>query len=320
MPHATGDSDRRLRVLFCGTPEFAIASLNHIVESRHDVVGVVTVPDRPQGRGRKLAPSPVKSRALELDVPLGQPESLDDPRFLEWVSALRPDLIAVVAFRILPAAFYNRVPLGAVNLHASLLPAYRGAAPIARALMDGREETGVTTFQIARKVDTGGVLLQVRVPITPTDNAGTLSGRLAETGAALLVQTIDGLAAATLHPTPQDPALATRAPKLTAEDRPIRWTEPARTSHNRVRALAPQPAATFRRTNKVLKVLETDYDPSPRTEPPGTVLTHDSGDALTVVTGEGTLLIRKLQPPGKPAMDADAYLRGNPVEPGEHLD
>jgi len=308
-----------LRLLFCGTPEFALPSLAKLANSRHKLVGVVTVPDRPQGRGRKLKPSAVKTAAAERGHETWQPDRLDNPEFLARVQTQAPDLIVVVAFRILPTAFYSLARLGAVNLHASLLPAYRGAAPIARALMDGCSETGVTTFQIAPRVDTGGILLQRHVAISPNEDAGELSGRLAEAGAELLLETVDGLAAGILTPSPQNDALATRAPKLNADDRPVRWHEPARTSHNRVRALSPLPGATIRRNNKVLKVLETDFDSSPVSEPPGTVLRHAGGDAIAVATGLGTLRIRRLQPEGKPVMKADAYLRGNPVTPGERL-
>lgn len=309
-----------LRVIFCGTPEFALPSLRALRASGHPLVGVVTVPDRAQGRGLKAQPSPVKRLAESWDVPIWQPEQLDEAEFLAAVEAVTPDLILVVAFRILPKELYGLARCGAVNLHASLLPAYRGAAPIARALMDGCDRTGVSTFQIERKVDTGGVLLQREVAIASQDNADTLSGRLAEVGAELVIETLDALAAGTLTPQSQNHALATRAPKLTAEDRPIRWHEPARVSHNRVRALAPRPGATVRNNAKTWKVLETDFDSAPIDQPPGTVLAALPETGIAVATGLGTLRLLTVQPESRPAMRADAFLRGHPMAPGERFE
>ena len=309
-----------LRVLFCGTPEFALPSLRTLKESRHTLVGVVTVPDKPQGRGRQVAPSPVKELAISWGIEPWQPEELDANEFLASVRRAAPDIIIVVAFRILPEALYEIPRFGAVNLHASLLPAYRGAAPIARALMDGCTETGVTTFQIARTVDTGGILTQKHVAVLTSDNAGTLGRKLADIGADLVLETLQGLASGTLTSKPQDDALATRAPKLTADDRPIRWQEPAQKSHNRVRALAPAPGATVRRTGKMLKVLETEYRNTPVHEEPGTILNLPDERGIAAATGQGVLILRKLQPEGKAVMAAEAYLRGNPVTPDERLE
>lgn len=309
-----------LRVVFCGTPDFAVPSLLRLRQSRHTLVGIVTVPDRSQGRGLKAQPSPVKRTAMDWELPIWQPEALDDEGFLAAVKAARPDLLLVVAFRILPEAFYGLCRLGAVNLHASLLPAYRGAAPVARALMDGCEKTGVSTFQIDRRVDTGGVLLQREVEVAAGDNAETLSLRLAEEGAGLAVETLDGLEAGTLAPEPQNHALATRAPKLTAEDRPIRWHEPARVSHNRVRGLAPRPGATVRKNTKTWKVLATDFDSAPVDAAPGTVLAALPQTGIAVATGMGTLRLLTVQPESRPAMGADAFLRGHPISPGERFE
>jgi methionyl-tRNA formyltransferase len=178
----------------------------------------------------------------------------------------------------------------------------------------------VTTFQIARKVDTGGILMQKRVEVAPLDNAGTLGQKLADVGADLVMQTLQGLAAGTLIPKPQDDALATRAPKLTADDRPIRWHEPAQVSHNRVRALAPAPGATVRRNDKMLKVLETEYRNTPTHQEPGTMLNLPDATGLAVATGQGILILRRLQPEGKAVMSAEAHLRGNPVVSDERLE
>jgi len=309
-----------LRVLFCGTPAFATPSLAAAAQSGHRLVGVVTVPDRPQGRGRTLRPSPVKQAALSLRTGIYQPEALDDGAFLEQVQKLRPDILLVVAFRILPEALFGLPPHGAVNVHASLLPRYRGAAPIARALMDGATRTGVTTFQIVRRVDRGGILLQRSMDIDPADHAGSLTERLSHAGAKLAIDTLDGLETGTLQPTPQDNALATRAPKLTPDDRPIRWDQPARTSHHRVRALAPVPGALVRLEGKMIKLLESEFDTEPATAAPGTVMDPDAPRGLAVATAEGTLYLRRLQPEGKGKMPVSAWLRGHPLARGARFD
>ena len=309
-----------LRILFCGTPQFAVPSLEHIVTSRHSVSAVVTVPDRPQGRGQKAAPSAVKTRALELGLPVMQPEALDAADFLAFVRGEACDLLVVVAFRILPEALFGLPRLGAINLHASLLPAYRGAAPVERAIMDGCRETGVTTFQIARKVDEGGVLYQRTVPIEESDNSGRLARRLSITGADVLLETLDGLESGALTPVPQNHALATRAPKITADDRPIRWDQPAAVSHHRVRALAPRPGATVRRQGKQLKVLETEFDPGSELAPPGVVAALEDPRGIAVGTGQGTLYLREVQPEGRGAMQASAWLRGTSLARGDRFE
>jgi methionyl-tRNA formyltransferase len=309
-----------LRVLFCGTPEFALPTLHAVAASPHMLVGVVTAPDRPKGRGLKPAPPALKRAAEALGLPVWQPEDLTEPAFLEAVRQGAPDILLVVAFRILPEALFRGPRFGAVNVHASLLPEYRGAAPIARALMDGRDRTGVTTFQIVHRVDRGGILLQRTMPIAPEDNAGTLSEKLARAGAELALETLDGLAAGALSPRPQDDALATRAPKLTAADRPVRWGEPARVSHNRVRALAPHPGAVVRRKDKYLKVLETEYSSVPVAQAPGHVIDRERPDGIAVATGEGTLVLRLVQPEGKKVMTVAAYLRGHPLSPDERFE
>lgn len=309
-----------LRVLFCGTPEFAVPTLDTLVASRHRVVGVLTVPDRPQGRGLKPAPSAVKERALKLGLPLWQPEGLDQPELLDSVRETACDILVVVAFRILPPELFGLPRLGAINLHASLLPAYRGAAPVERALMDGCLETGVTTFQIARRVDEGEVWMQRAVAIEASDNAGRLAARLATAGADLVLETLEGLAEGRLSPVQQNHALATRAPKITAEDRPIHWDQPAAVSHHRVRALAPRPGATARIQGKQLKVLETDFDPDADVAPPGVVAALDRLRGIAVGTGRGTLYLRQVQPEGRGAMEVSAYLRGYPMQTGDRFE
>lgn len=309
-----------LRVLFFGTPEFAVPTLNAVVQSPHELVGVVTVPDKPQGRGRTVRPSAVHVCAKHLEVPVMQPGALDDPSFLAEVNSAAPDIMLVVAFRILPETLYAIPRLGAINVHASLLPEYRGAAPIARALFDGRQETGVTTFQIVRRVDRGGILLQQRVTIASTDNAGTLGKKLSILGSELAIKTLAGLEDDSLSASAQNPAQATKAPKLTSNDRPIRWHESAQVSHNRVRALAPAPGAFIRRNGKILKVLETTYDSKVATGEPGEVIDPGHSEGIAVSTGAGTLFLRQLQPEGKSIMPAAAYLRGRPIAAGARFE
>jgi methionyl-tRNA formyltransferase len=309
-----------LRVVYCGTPEFAVPTLEALVASRHTVAGVITIPDRPQGRGLKRAPSAIKKRALELGLPLRQPERLDDPGLFSFLREEACDLLVVVAFRILPPSLFECPGRGAMNLHASLLPAYRGAAPVERALMDGCRETGVTTFQIAQKVDEGGILLQRTIAIDPEENAGRLAARLSIAGSQLVLDTLDGLEAGDLRPLPQNHALASRAPKITADDRPLRWEEPAVVSHHRVRALSPRPGAIVRSKGKLLKVLESGFDPDAGSAPPGEVAAIESLRGIAVGTGRGTLFLKQVQPEGKGAMTASAFVRGYPLKPGDRFE
>ena len=223
-----------MRLVFMGTPDFASASLEALLRSDDSVVGVVTQPDRPKGRGQTLTPSPVKLLAQRAQIPLLQPLKMKDPEFLQALAGWKPDLIAVAAFgRILPPAILSLPPHGCINVHGSLLPKYRGAGPIQWAIINGETETGITTMLMDEGMDTGAMLLQEAIPITPDDTAGTLSPRLAELGGRLLVETIARLKAGTLVPRPQDASLATLAPLLKKEDGVIDWALPATALANR---------------------------------------------------------------------------------------
>ena len=235
-----------LRIVFMGTPEFAVPSLRALVRSGYNVVGVVTTPDKPAGRGQKLHESDVKIAARELELPILQPEKLRDPAFVSAMEELRPDLGIVIAFRMLPEVVWAMPRLGTFNLHASLLPQYRGAAPINWAIINGETETGVTTFLLNHEIDKGGIIGQIRVPILPEDNVGTLYERLMTTGTSLVTETVDRIAAGEIRPVEQqhiDEATLRPAPKIFKEDCRIDWSWEGRRIVNFVRGLSPYPAA-----------------------------------------------------------------------------
>src|SRR4026207_506074 len=233
-----------MRLVFMGTPDFASASLEALLKSDNSVVGIVTQPDRPKGRRQILTPSPVKLLPQREQIPLFPPPNLKDPEFSQTLADWKPDLIAVAAFgRILPSAILSLPPRGCINVHGSLLPKYRGAGPIQWAIINGETETGITTMLMDEGMDTGAMLLQEAIPITPNDTVGTLSPRLAELGGRLLVETIAQLKAGTLVPRPHDASQATMAPLLKKEDGVIDWALPATVLVNRVRGLSPWPGA-----------------------------------------------------------------------------
>lgn len=308
-----------MRIVFMGTPDFSVPSLEALIRSGETLVGVVTQPDRPKGRGRPLVPSPVKQLCLKEGVPFLQPVKMKDPAFLEALTAWRPDLIAVAAFgRILPKVILDLPPLGCINVHASLLPRYRGAGPIQWAIINGEGETGITTMLMDEGMDTGAVLLQQPVPIQPDDTAGTLSARLAKVGAALLIETIRRLKEGTLTPRPQDHARATLAPLLKKEDGLIDWTLPAQRIADRVRGLSPWPGAYTYAGPERWTIWRVAADGRPAGAPPGTVV-EARKDALLVATGEGVLAIAELQPANGRRMAVAHYLAGHPVPPGLRL-
>jgi len=309
-----------MRIVFMGTPDFAIPSLKTLVQSQHNVVAVVTVPDKPAGRGNKLRPSAVKTFAMNHGLPVLQPENLRDETFLKSLEKFQADLFVVVAFRILPVEVFTMPPKGTVNLHASLLPAYRGAAPINWALINGEKETGVTTFYIEEKVDTGEILLQRRVPISEDMTAGELHDFLAQVGAEVLLETVDGIEQGTLKPIPQQ-GQVTKAPKITKELREIDWSKDAWSLHNLIRGLSPVPGSyTFFR-QKILKILKTtvkDFD-TVTESPPGTIISANKNGPMEIQTGRGVLQLLQIQPADKRAMTASEFIRGYRVEPGEQL-
>ena len=301
-----------------GTPDFAVPPLDALVAAGYPPAAVVTGPDKQRGRGQQVSVTAVKAAALRHGLPLLQPESVRDPAFAEHIAALQPDVIAVVAFRILPPEVYEAARIGAFNLHGSLLPAYRGAAPIHRAVMDGAAETGVTTFLLQRTVDTGDVLLRRQMPIGPDDTTGDVHDRLAHLGADAVVETVRLLEAGTFAPQPQDDAQASAAPKLFPADGRTDWTRPARAVHDHVRGLSPVPAAWTRRGDETLKLYRTRVvEEAGRLGTPGEIL--EAGPRLVVAAGEGAVEILEIQRPGKKRMDASALLNGYDLAPGERF-
>ncbi|NLM23330.1 MAG: methionyl-tRNA formyltransferase [Firmicutes bacterium] len=312
-----------MKLLFMGTPAFALPSLELIRESRHRLAGIVTRPDRPRGRGRRLSVSPVKEWALKNGVALSQPAGLKDPSFWEWLEGLAPDLVITVAYgKILPPALLDYPPLGCINLHASLLPAYRGAAPIHRAVMAGEESTGVTVIKMNPQMDAGDIILQEAVPIRIDDTTGTLHDRLASLGARLLLQAVDQLASGEAVFKPQDHAAATLAPPLTPEEERLDWRRSAWELYNQIRGLNPRPGAfTFFRGRR-LKIWRA-APPAPEKGPgegrPGELLAV-SPESFTVAAGDGALTVLEVQPEGKKAISAGDFCRGYRVAPGERFD
>lgn len=303
---------RPVRVVYMGTPPFAVPSLQALAAAPDvEVVGVVTAPDRPAGRGHQPQAPAVKVAAQALGLPVLQPEKLRDPEFLAALQALAPDVQAVVAFRMLPRAVWALPPLGTFNLHGSLLPNYRGAAPIQWAVMNGETETGLTTFLLDEAIDTGGILFRVREPILPTDDAGTLHDRLMHLGPPLVLQTVRALAASTATPLPQDESLARHpAPKLHPADGLLQWHLPAATLRNRIRGLTPFPGAYTFLEGKRLKVFPpVEATTEPPADPPGCFRLLPSG-RIQVATGQGSLLLGEVQLEGKKRMAAQALLNG----------
>ena len=306
-----------LRIVFLGTPDFAVESLEAILANGYNVVGVVTMPDKPAGRGHKMYQSPVKLCAMSHGIEVLQPVRLKDPEFVDRLRALEADLFIVIAFRMLPEVVWTMPRLGAFNLHASLLPRYRGAAPINRAVMNGDTETGVTTFFLKHEIDTGDIISQERVEILPTDNVGDVHDRLMHLGAKLTVKTIDDIIAGTLRPIPQDQLIGdtepTPAPKIFKEDCEICWNSPAETIHNHVRGLSPYPAAWSTLISDdteqgAVKIFETAilHDMAPLA--PGEIAIQ--GDTLIVGTATAPVSILSLQAPGKRRVTTAEYLRG----------
>ncbi|RYY66024.1 MAG: methionyl-tRNA formyltransferase [Chitinophagaceae bacterium] len=295
-----------------GTPEFAVASLNALVEAGCNVVGVITAPDKPAGRGMQLQGSAVKKYAQEKGLHLLQPEKLKNPDFIAELRALRADLQVVVAFRMLPEIVWNMPPMGTLNVHGSLLPQYRGAAPINWAVINGEPETGVTTFRLKHEIDTGDILLQERMPIGPDDTAGDVHDRMKDFGATLLVRTVRGLAEGSITETPQshlDPASLKHAPKIFTDTCRIDWSRPIADVHNRVRGLAPFPGAFTTLNGKTLKIYRSRTDNGIPAVAPGNFDT-DGKSMLRFACPDGWLQVVELQLEGKKRMGVEEFLRG----------
>jgi methionyl-tRNA formyltransferase len=308
-----------LRVVFFGTPAFAVPTLEALLASRHDVVGVVSQPDRPRGRGQRLEPTPVKGAALAAGLAVLQPERLKTPEFMTAFSAMRPDLAVVAAYGKIIAESVIAIPrLGMINVHASLLPKYRGAAPIQRAVLAGDRETGVTIMRIVKELDAGAMFARVALPVGPDDTSEDVERELATRGGALLVEVVDRIAEGTAREEPQDDAQATHAPKIAREEGAIDWRRPARAIHDQVRGLTPWPRAWTHADGARLILTRTAAEPCSIEAPPGTVL-EAAGDRLLVRAGEGALRVLGIQPEGKRAMSAREYLAGRALAPGTRL-
>lgn len=315
------------KILFMGTPDFACATLRALVESGADLVGVVTKPDTPKGRGYTLTPPPVKVYAIEQGLAVYQPTTLkpgteDGDAFAATLRTLDPALIVVVAYgKILPRAVLDYPALGCVNVHGSLLPAYRGAAPMQRAIIDGCAETGITTMLMADGIDTGDMLLKRVVPIGENDNFEDIHDRMAEVGAALLLETVDGLVAGTITPEPQDDTLATHAAKIEREDCVIDFSRPAQAVHNQIRGLSPIPlAVTTTPDGKRVKIIaSTLADADTPHAQPGEIIaaSADSEGWIEIACAGGSIRVHRLLPEGKSRMTAADFLRGRKAGVGD---
>lgn len=302
-----------MKIIFMGTPQFAIHSLKAIYESKHQLLAVVTAPDKERGRGQKISFTPVKQFAVSKNIPVYQPEKLKgNQEFAEQMKALQPDLFVVVAFRILPKEIFEIPKFGSFNLHASLLPKYRGAAPIQWALINGETETGLTTFKLAEKVDTGNIYLQEKVPIFPEDDFATLHDRLSELGAYVVLRTIEMIESGNYQLLQQDDSLASPAPKITKEICLIDWNKSAGEIHNLVRGLSPYSAAFFVMNDKIFKVYKTrvttNYSEKISSLNPGELF--ETKKQIYFGTSDGILEILEIQPEGRKRMTAEEFLRG----------
>lgn len=306
-------------ILFMGTPAFAVPALEGLVRGGWPVIAVVTQPDRPQGRGQTLAPPPVKIAAEGLNLPVFQPDKVRHPEFLETLQKLSPDLVVVAAFgQILPAEIIHGPRQGCINIHPSLLPKYRGAAPINRALMAGEGNTGVTIMQMDEGVDSGAILLQEETPIGPEENFGELHDRLAVMGADLLRMALAMLLSGTLLPRPQDHSLATAAPKIGREEGRIDWSRDCRQVVSLIRGLSPVPCAHTLLGGKQLRIFSATAEQADVAESPGTV-TGESAGTLRIAAGNGYVLLKEVQAEGKKRMTVREFLRGYRISTGQIL-
>lgn len=308
-------NNKALRIIYMGTPEFAVPSLEILVDNGWNVVAVVTAPDKPKGRGQKMIPSPVKESAVKLNIPVLQPTNLKSPEFLEALARFRADIQVVVAFRMLPEAVWNMPPQGTFNLHASLLPNYRGAAPINWAIINGEKETGVTTFFLKHEIDTGSIIFQEKEEILEDDNIGTLYAKLMKRGSKLVFKTIEAIEEGTIKAYAQDESQAKHhAPKIFKETCHIDWSKCASEIHNMVRGLSPYPAAWTSINEKTCKIYKSEVrEGNSQKLNPGDFWT-DGKTQLTFQCGEGFLDIIELQLEGKKRMKIDEFLRGNKLD------
>jgi methionyl-tRNA formyltransferase len=303
----------QLRIIFMGTPEFAVPSLEILLRYKYNVVAVITAADKPQGRGQKLTPSPVKECAMKYSIPVLQPTNLKEPGFLEELKSYQANLQVVVAFRMLPEVVWSMPSLGTFNLHASLLPQYRGAAPINWAIINGEKETGVTTFFIKHEIDTGSIIFQEREPIYELDDVGTLYERLMNKGGQLVLKTVKSIEAGEIHPLPQPELVEIKhAPKIFKETCEINWNQSSHQLRDFVRGLSPYPAAWTMLNGKTYKIYKLSLVEFKKESIPGEFTTDDK-TYLYVKTSTGWISVDEFQPEGKKKMSIQEFLRGNKI-------
>ena len=316
----TGSISPNPRIIFMGSPEFAVASLDALVTAGFNIVAVITAPDKPAGRGLQANSTAVKKYALARNLTILQPPKLRDPEFLASLKSFHADLQVVVAFRILPEQVWNMPPMGTVNLHASLLPQYRGAAPINWTIINGEKETGLTTFRLKQEIDTGDILLQEKLPIDSEENAGQLHDRMKNLGAALLVKTIRLLISGNLKEMPQSDTIISPgtklhiAPKINSSTSEISWTRPGKSIHNLIRGLSPFPGANTMLNNKIFKILKSSFEPANQNVIPGSIQT-DGKNFLRFACEDGFISCLEVQLEGKRRMNIEEFLRGYRLTP-----
>lgn len=304
------------RIIFMGTPDFAVPTLQSLIDSDHQVLCVVTQPDKKKGRGKKLAPPPVKVVAEQNNIPVLQPTKIKTPEFLEELKELRPDLIVVIAYgRILPESILNLPPLGCINVHGSLLPRHRGAAPIQWAIIEGDKKAGITIMQMDVGMDTGDILLPAEIEVAEDETAGSLFTKLSELGAPTLLEALTLLEQNKLPGNPQDNEEATAAPPLKKEQGLIDWSKPAEKLHCLIRGLDPWPSSYSFYNNIRYRFFNPEIIRKSVDSPPGTVIRADK-EGILIATGSDCLLIKEIQPEGKKRLTAEAYLCGHPLPAG----
>lgn len=309
-----------MKIIFMGTPDFSVGTLEALVEAGHDVVLAVTQPDKPKGRGKEMQFTPVKECAMKHGIPVFQPRKVREPECIEELRKYNADVMVVVAFgQILPKEILEMTPYGCINVHASLLPKYRGAAPIQWAIIDGEEITGVTTMQMDEGLDTGDMLLKTEIPIEVKETGGSLFDKLAEAGAKLCVETLDGLVAKTIVPEKQGETPTAYAKQIKKELGDIDWTKKGIEIERLIRGLTPWPSAYSNWNGKVMKIWDAEISEGNTEEVPGTIVKVEK-EAFYVQTGDGLLKVCELQIPGKKRMDAGAFLRGYQVKVGEKFE
>lgn len=308
-----------MRIVYMGTPDFAVGCLETLIQAGYDVVGVVTQPDRPKGRGKKLQPPPVKITAKKYDLPVYQPEKIKTPEFISQLKELAPELIVVVAYgKILPAEILYLPPLGCINVHASILPKYRGSAPIHWSIINGERETGITTMYMNEGMDTGDMILTAATTIGNNDTVGELHDRLAVLGAKLLAETVTLIEQGQAPRTPQNEAEATYAPMLKREHELINWQQSAKKLHNQIRGMNPWPGTYTTWQGKVLKIWRAEVLTQHTDQRPGTVVVAEHGEII-VQTGQGCLALREVQLQGGKRLATRDFLCGNKMDLGTSL-